>query len=162
MDSEDEISEPRTPPNINEATNSATDHNLLDKSKIRYEFVYKKFMQWRNDNQEHSFSEKVLLAYIGKMANELKPSTLWSTYSMLRNTIYIKHNVDISKYYKLKAFLKKKATGFKSKKTKELTSQQIQTFLRDAPDQKFLFTKVTITFWFQSENTFFFIGCIDF
>lgn len=33
---------------------------------------------------------------VGKLANDLKLSTLWSMYFMLRNATSIKHNVDIS------------------------------------------------------------------
>lgn len=164
MDSESEISEAGTPPSVIEAANSASNDILPDKSRERYEFVYKKFMDWRNGNQINSFSENVLLAYVGKLSKDLKPSTVWSMYSMLRSTINIKHNVDISQYAKLKAFLKRKSTGFKSKKAKVLTSQQIQTFIHDAPDVKFLFTKVILfnLIFFMWKYVLFLIGSINF
>ncbi|KAJ3662274.1 hypothetical protein Zmor_006629 [Zophobas morio] len=65
---------------------------------------------------------------------------------MLRSVISLKHDVDISKYLKLKTFLKRKSTGFKSKKAKVLNSEQIQLFIDKANDEKFLFTKVALIF----------------
>ena len=50
MDSESEISEAGTPPSVIDAANSASNDILPDKSRERYEFVYKKFMDWKNCN----------------------------------------------------------------------------------------------------------------
>ncbi|KAJ8914661.1 hypothetical protein NQ315_017358 [Exocentrus adspersus] len=146
MESESEYSDSYAPPNITEAANSACENILPNKSRSRYELIYKKFMDWRRDNQINSFSENVLLAYISEISKNLKPPTVWSMYSMLRSTIDIKHNINISKYAKVKAFLKQKSTGYRSKKAKVLTPQQIQTFIKDAPDHRFLFTKVALIF----------------
>ncbi|KAJ8938199.1 hypothetical protein NQ317_000689 [Molorchus minor] len=90
-------------------------------------------MHWRRNNQINSFSENVLLVYISEISKDLKPPTVSSMYSMLRSTIDIKHNIDISKYAKLKACLKRRSTGYKRKKAKTLN--------KDPPDDRFLFTK---------------------
>lgn len=47
---------------------------------------------------------------------------------MVKSTIHTKHNINIGKYPKLHAFLKRKLTGFKSKKSKVLTSNNINNF----------------------------------
>ncbi|KAJ8980321.1 hypothetical protein NQ317_009343 [Molorchus minor] len=162
MDSESEYSESCTPPNITEVANSASANILPDKSRSRYEFVYKKFMNWRRNNQINSLTENVLLAYISEISKDLKPPNVWTMYSMLRikrgNIEYFRQilwllqirlphfNIVISKYAKLKAFLKRRSPGYKSKKAKVLTPQQIQTFIKDAPDDRFLFTKVALIF----------------
>ncbi|KAB0801583.1 hypothetical protein PPYR_03769 [Photinus pyralis] len=52
------------------------------------------------------------------MRKTYKSSTLWKTYSMLRLMINIRQNVDISKFMKLQAFLKRLSVGFVPKKWK--------------------------------------------
>lgn len=72
----------------------------------------------------------------------MKSSTLWANYSMLKATLSIRHNVDISKYLKLRALLKRQADGYKLKKSKILTKEQINKFIQEAPDKECLMIKV--------------------
>lgn len=44
---------------------------------------------------------KKLIDYVGKLSKNLKQPTVWSTYSVLHNTINIKLDVDISQFYLL-------------------------------------------------------------
>ncbi|KAJ8910984.1 hypothetical protein NQ315_003678, partial [Exocentrus adspersus] len=53
----------------------------------------------------------------------------------LRTTINIKHNINISKYLKLKSFLKRKSVGFRAKKSKVLSAQEVNTFIKEAPNE---------------------------
>ena len=99
-------------------------------------------MDWRNLNKANSFSENVMLAYFSQATGVWKPPTLWSVYSMLKTVLSCQHNVDISKYERLLAFLKKNSVGYASKKSQVFTSEQIQTFLREAPDEIYLPAKV--------------------
>lgn len=132
-----------TPPKIIENARLAMNNLLPAKSRERYEIVYRKFMDWRNKNNVQSFSEQVLIAYFEELSIEMKPSSLWSIYSMLRATININHNnINIAAYNKLIALLKRKSDGFKSTKSKTLTSRQINDFLQRAPDKEYLFMKV--------------------
>lgn len=131
-----------TPPEILEKAQGATNNLLPAKSRERYEIVYKKFMDWRLKNKIESFSENVMLAYFEEISEPMKPSSIWSWYSMLKSTINIRHDIDISKYMKLKALLKRKSEGYKPKKSKTLNSNQISHFLQNAPDKKYLLTKV--------------------
>lgn len=48
----------------------------------------------------------------------------------------IHHAVCIANYMKLKDLLKRKSDGYKPKKSKTLTSQEINNFLETAPDYK--------------------------
>ncbi|KAJ8915486.1 hypothetical protein NQ315_003249 [Exocentrus adspersus] len=77
----------------------------------------------------------------------LSSSTLWAHYSMLKTMLNVKRNIDVSKFYKLSAFLKRKSEGYKPKKAKVLTLDQIDKFLLEAPDKDFLMIKVALIFW---------------
>ncbi|KAJ8912179.1 hypothetical protein NQ315_006146 [Exocentrus adspersus] len=59
-------------------------------------------------------------------------------------TLSVYHNIDITKYFKLKALLKRKSDGYIPKKSKTLTTKQINQFLHEAPDTQHLFTKVAL------------------
>lgn len=142
IESDDNSEFESTPPDILAQATNASNNLLPEKSKTKYEIVYKKFMDWRTENNIHSFSENVLMAYFGKIAIQFKPSSLWSIYSMLRSVISIKNDVNIANYPKLRAYLKRQSDGFKSKKSKTFSAQDINKFLVEASDTEFLFMKV--------------------
>lgn len=79
-------------------------------------------------------------------SKSLKASTLWSLYSMVKSTVQINDNVDISKYAKLIAFLKRQNDGYEAKKSTILTMDNIIKFFSDAPDDTFLLIKVALIF----------------
>ena len=54
---------------------------------------------------------------------------------MLKAMINIKNEIDISRYNKLRNFLKNKNVGFVSKKSKTFTSDDIRKYMTDAPDE---------------------------
>ncbi|KAJ8979476.1 hypothetical protein NQ317_009463 [Molorchus minor] len=137
----DDMSLNSTPPDIRQEANETYDTLLPSKSKSKYETCYKKFMDWTLVNGIKNISENVLIAYMKKLSCDIKPSTLWTTYSMLKTMINIKNNIDISIYPKLRSFLKLKSTGYKTKKSKILTPEQIKHFLLKAPNREYLFTK---------------------
>ncbi|KAJ8921380.1 hypothetical protein NQ315_002996 [Exocentrus adspersus] len=58
----------------------------------------------------------------------------------------VKRNIDVSKFYKLSAFLKRKSEGYKPKNAKVLTLDQIDKFLLEVPDKDFLMIKVALIF----------------
>ncbi|KAJ3665542.1 hypothetical protein Zmor_001033 [Zophobas morio] len=134
-----------TPPEIIEKAKTAIENLLPAKSRDRYETVYHKFMERKLKNKVNSLSENVMLVYFEELSTTMKPSSLWAIYSMLRATINIKHDkINIATYPKLIALLKRKADGFKSKKSKTLTSKNINDFLQNAPDTQYLFMKVVL------------------
>ncbi|XP_064212309.1 uncharacterized protein LOC135265892 [Tribolium castaneum] len=135
-----------TPPKIQEAAAAATANLMPQKSKKQYEKQYKLFINWRQEKQTESFSKNVLLAYIQQLSTRMKPSSLWAIYSMLRTTLNLKNNIDISKYPKLCKFLKNKSSGYNPKKSRILTPEQIKEFLCSAPDENYLFSKVGLIF----------------
>lgn len=133
-----------TPPDIIQEAKVASDGLLPTKSREKYLNTYEAFIKWKINKYAMSFSENVLMAYFNEMASKYKPSTLWSMYSMLKTTIKAKDNIDISRYAKLTAFLKRKSDGFKSKKSKILSASDVRRFINEAPDSKYLATKVTL------------------
>lgn len=135
---------------INDEAGKAASSNLLPpKSKAQYERAYQLFMDWRQKTHTDSFSENVLLTYFQNLSASMKPSSLWAIYSMLRTTINMRQNINIAEYNKLRAFLKRFSNGYKPKTSKVLTPEQIRDFLSTAPDEKYLFTKVSSYFIVQ-------------
>lgn len=116
---------------------------LPEKSRKQYEFAYIRFKDWMASKKVKSCTENVLLAYFYEKSKHLTSASLWSKYSMLRTTLARKDNVDIRKFAKLTAFLKHKAVGYRSKKSKVFTREQFYRFLAEAPDERYLMMKVT-------------------
>ncbi|KAL1516604.1 hypothetical protein ABEB36_000498 [Hypothenemus hampei] len=121
---------------------------LPAKSKKRYEFAYGRFKEWIKSHGINVISENVLLKYFYELSTTHKysPPTLWNLYSMLNTTIKIFDNVDIEKYGKLLAFLKRKNVGYKAKQSKVFKATEIKRFLMEAPDNRYLLTKVAMIF----------------
>ncbi len=70
------------------------------------------------------------------------PNTLWALSSMLKSTLLAFHNINLSEYGKLTPFLKQNSTGYKPKKVKIFSKEEIDKFLLTAPDEKYLMKKV--------------------
>lgn len=132
-----------TPQHLIDKAATATLNLLPEKSKSKYLNVYDKFVAWKESQGATSWSEEVLLSYFVDQAEKYAPSTLWANYSMLKSTICGKYNIDIGQYLRLQAFLKKQSVGFRSKKSKVFSPQEINKFIREAPDGNFLLEKVT-------------------
>lgn len=131
------------PLEVIQAAEEVVNNLLPQKSRGKYEASYGKFMKWRSEKNIKSFSEPIFLAYFNELAANYKPSSMWSTYSMLRSMIDIKHKLNIHNYSNLIAFLKQKNKGFRSKKAQVLNAEHINRFLQEAPDDKFLAVKVS-------------------
>lgn len=94
--------------------------------------------------QEYAvISENVFMAYFKELSSKYKPSSLWCLYSMLKSTVRTKNGVDLKTYSNLSAYLKRLSDGFRSKKLKVLSFDDIEKFIKDAPDNQYLATKVS-------------------
>lgn len=122
-----------TPPEVRVAAERVTEGIIPEKSRERYENTYELYSKWCVAKGVKHTSETVLLAYFCEMSKQSKASTLWSRYSMLRAVLNFRHNVDISNYAKLKAFLKRKNVGYQAKKSGVFSKADIDTFLNNAP-----------------------------
>ncbi|XP_063540172.1 uncharacterized protein LOC134749218 [Cydia strobilella] len=134
---------------FSEASNDEVESVLVEtlipaKSKEKYLNVYDGFIKWKDQNNEKSFSEKVFLNYFNEIAKKLKPSSLWGIYSMLKTTMRAKHNIYLQEYFNLRVWLRKRSVGFKSSQCQVLTQENIRKFIDEAPDAKYLATKVAL------------------
>lgn len=123
-------------------TEMPSETSLLMKSREQYQTHYRKFMEWKEANNKDSLTEKVFMDYFLELAEKMKPSTLWSQFSMLKYTMGLNDNVDMNTFEELRSFLRKNSVGYKSKSSNVFTAQEIEKFLNDAPDIQFLAEKV--------------------
>ncbi|XP_011301804.1 uncharacterized protein [Fopius arisanus] len=129
-----------------EASELPPESPLLMKSREQYQTLYRKFMEWRDTNEKGPLSEDVFMDYFTDLAEKMKPSTLWSQYSMLKATMIANEKLDMNEFYRLRGFLKTKSIGYKKKTSNTFTSRQIEQFLTDAPDSQYLAEKVALVF----------------
>lgn len=140
----DDISLPCTPPELRSVVNVALSGLIPEKSKNQYEKCYTEFKNWCDRQKVAKISENILLAYLLQKSKMVKSSTLWSIYSMLKCMLNVREGVDIKQFSKLVPFLKRKSVGYQAKKSKILTRQQIDLFLREADDETYLLLKVKL------------------
>lgn len=133
-----------TPPELRLEAEKMSDELLPQKSKAVYLKSYSMLKAWCQTKEVEKISENVLLVYFQEQAKNKKASSLWATYSMLKSTISLKENIDISKYFKLVAFLKRQNTNYRAKKSLVFTKMEIERFVKVAPDEIFLSAKVCI------------------
>lgn len=131
-----------TPPELKQIADTTIQNLLPEKSQEKYKTVYKDFIDWCDNKKVKCFTENVLLAYFNKLSNKYKASSLWTFYSMLRSTLNINKGINIESYSKVRAFLKRQSEKHIAKKAKTFTSEQLNTFINEAPDEKYLATKV--------------------
>lgn len=132
-----------TPELVKVEANNVINNLLPPKSKAKYLKAYENFCVWKNSKGAKSFSETVFLAYFQEISKYKQPSTLWSIYSMLKATVSLNNNIQINLYAKLIAFLKRLSEGHKTKKSRVLSAENVDTFLNEAPDDSFLAVKVS-------------------
>lgn len=119
---------------------------LPKKSANRYNLVYDTYKKWQLEHKSSlsNSDENNLIVYFKDLSGKLKPSTLWSIWSMLKKTLNNQDNIDISKFQKLKALVKNNSKGHKPKKSMVFKWDEIMTFINDAPNYIHLASKVSI------------------
>ena len=69
------------------------------KSARTYEKEYRAFLKWKKSKMVNGVTnEKMLIAYFGEKSRSVKPSSLWSYFSMIKKTLLVHENIDISRY----------------------------------------------------------------
>jgi hypothetical protein len=139
---------------IEAAAQEAVSNLIPQKSRVAYETTYSRFEEWWSKQKVNCINEKVMLAYFLEKSKIVKPSTLWSVYSMLRTMISINKNLDLSKYTNLIAFLKRQSEGYRAKKSESFSKENIEKFLTTANDLK---QKVRVFFCRISLVTIYFL-----
>lgn len=132
-----------TPPEMREEAEKIQEQLLPQKSKGLYMKTYAIFKDWCQGKKVEKISENILLIYFQEQAKTRKASSLWATFSMLKSTISLKENIDVSKYFKLISFLKRQNENYKAKKSLVFTNEEVKRFLNNAPDEIFLPAKVS-------------------
>lgn len=131
------------PENLRDAAKRATLDLLPSKSRQQYDIAYKKFTDWCKVNKIFgNLNENVFLAYFEEKSHIWKSPSLWSHFSMLKSSVSVHQNKDISKYFKVIAFLKRKSEGYRPKKSKVLSIKEVDLFLEKASNEKYLLIKV--------------------
>lgn len=123
---------------------------LPKKSADRYKLVYENYKNWQMDHRGSmsSSEETNLVVYFKDLSAKLKPSTLWSLWSMLKKTLYSRESLDITKFYNLKSLIKNNSKGYKPKKSAILKWDEILKFINEASDDIHFVSKVSIYIYF--------------
>ena len=126
---------------------------LPAKSAERYLLVYNTYKKWQLDNKNRlsNSPENNLIVYFNQLKNKLKPTTLWSVWSMLGKTLYTKDGINIKNFMDLKSLIKNNCKGYRPKKAFALRWEQVMKFMNEASDYTFLAAKVRTNFLFISQ-----------
>lgn len=117
---------------------------LPKKSTNRYMQVYNAYKKWKAENLK-SLSvneENNLLVYFKKLLETVKPSTLWSVWSMLRKTLGTRDNINISNFLSLNSYIKNTNKGYKPQRALVLRWHHIMQYMTEASDFTDLSKKV--------------------
>lgn len=90
-------------------------------------------MAWRKAKSA-PISDTVVFVYFNELVETMAPTTLWSIHSMLRSTLLINHKIDIAKFGRVTALLKRHSDGYEPNKAKVLSEEDEEKFLRSASD----------------------------
>lgn len=143
MDSNDELEIKYRPPEVI----ISEDMEDIISSNHMSENAYDKFKEWCDCQNAISYSENVLIEYFSDLANKYKwPYTeLLSHYSMIKSMLYIKHNIDTTKFLKLQLYFDDlNEDSIPRKESRIFTRDNIEEFLSNAPDDKYLVMKVIL------------------
>ena len=124
---------------------------LPKKSADRYTLVYEAYKKWQMEHKSSlsSSEECNLIVYFKDLTEKLKPSTLWSIWSMLKKTLNTRENIDINRFSNLKCLIKNNSKGYKPKKSLVFKWDDIMKFMNNAPNHIYLISKVSIYIHFH-------------
>ena len=130
----------KIPDDIREAAKTIQLNSLPEKSKMRYVATFNKYKKWCKEKKTFEFSEDALLVYLDEL--KCSPNTLWATFSMIKACSLAFKNVNMSSYKKVFAYIKKKNVGYKPKKSKVFTVENISRLCNENQDPDWLVIKV--------------------
>lgn len=132
--------------NIDFLNSKAESRLIPQKSKDAYEKEYAKFITWLEDQKVTDINERVMLAYLQKMSEQYKVSTMWAIHSKLQCLLRLNKGVDIKSFVKVHAFMKAISKNDVAKKAYVFKENDLRKFFIDAPDITYLFLKVVAIF----------------
>lgn len=101
-----------TQPEIMNFANSISENLLPQKlSRHNYEKCYALIKDEQHEKKRDSFSENLLIAFFGNLSSKLKSYEKY-VYSIIKTMFNVKPDIGISRYQKLKAFLKRSSETF--------------------------------------------------
>ncbi|KAJ8915318.1 hypothetical protein NQ315_014826 [Exocentrus adspersus] len=115
---------------------------LKEAASVASKREYRDFKNWQQKNGLNGVTEDVLLAYMNQLSARFSPNSLWAKWSMLKSCLEIKESVQIRRFQKVIAFLKRKNERYSPRKAKVLSKEQVERFLLDAPDDLWLLAKI--------------------
>ena len=118
------------------------------KSRDKYREEYNKFVAWQKERNLNCYEEEVFLVNFSHLYTNYAPTTVQSHHSMVKAVLKTELNIDIGKFEKVNALLKRKSVGYQLKKAHVFEPHELKKFLCEAPDIKFLATKVNIFFYY--------------
>lgn len=124
---------------------------LPDISKDVYIKEYNKFKTWLEEN-DYKLSEDNVLRYLVLLSKNYCPTTLISTFSMIKACFLVKEKINLSEYKFVTGFLNKNSENYIPKTAKVLEEEDMEKFIRTAPDEEYLLHKVILIMGIQ--------GCI--
>ncbi|KAJ3650060.1 hypothetical protein Zmor_021769 [Zophobas morio] len=92
------------PEHILKKAQKANENVLPGTSRSIYEKEYKIFVNWKIENSVNIINETIMMAYFQELSEKYSSSSLWSKYSMVKATLGVNDNIDISNYHRLTSF----------------------------------------------------------
>ena len=90
----------------------------------------------------------MLLIYFNQLheVKKYKPTTVQSIHSMIKVVLKIEYNLDIGEYQQINALLKRINEDYEPKKAHVFSTEDIDTFFKEAPHTQYLVEKVILNF----------------
>jgi hypothetical protein len=104
--------------------------------------------KWCLRNQNYDTRKNWKYLHNGRPRNGSREKTKAASarlcYSMLKSTLFVFQNVDISRFSSLTSFLKTKCRNYQSKKATTFSRNDVCKFLLEAADQEWILQKVVL------------------
>ncbi|HEY0749590.1 MAG TPA: tyrosine-type recombinase/integrase [Chitinophagaceae bacterium] len=139
-----EEAEALTPPELRRIAESVRLESVPMKSREIYLKHYLDFRKYLKDHNTETISENTLLAYMRHLLETKIVSTCWTIYSCLKKMIRVNDGINISQWPMVTDVLKTKAATHLKKKAKIFKREEVDRFLKDAPNDQYLEDKLAL------------------
>lgn len=105
---------------------------------------YHKFGQWKKEKGFETITEDMLLAYLTELSQVYAPTSLQTICSKLKTCLFKYDDVSTEMFSSLQRLVKVAKSGYTTRKAAVFTPEEIQLFVVNAPDDKYLVQKVML------------------